>query len=133
MSFDGGAAVRSVEPEPSYAQFCAPRHCAPAPLYGLYGLWRRTARRSELDPGEQRKRDAEETWDLRHPERADELDALAGTTVRLRVAHEALDGEEYLAGEAFIVRGRVRDMLLCESLERGADGVVLNLKAHWVR
>jgi len=132
-SSSSGSGSGSSDLAAAYEALRAPRHCSPAPLSGLYGLWRRTAARGELDCGERRKRDAEETWDLRHVERADELDSLEGRTVRLRVAHEALDGETYPAGEPFVVRGRVRDILLCEALERGADPVVLSLKAHWVR
>jgi hypothetical protein len=107
-------------------------HCAPCPLEGYYGLWRRSAERSELDTHERRKRDAEEAWDLRHEEHADRLDALIGCSVELLTEHEAMDGETYDAGERFIVKGRVRDMLLCETLER-EEPAPMQLKEDWVR
>lgn len=108
-------------------------HTAPAPLSGFYGLWRRIAPRSALDASERRKRDHEEAWDLRHEEHADRLDALKGRTGQLRVALEAFNGETYDAGEQFIVRGRVKDKLICESLEREDEPVTLTLKEEWLR
>lgn len=91
-----------------------------------YGLWRRIAPRRLLDDHECALRDSEEAWDLRNEALADRLDARVGASVRLR--EEWLTCTvRYRAGAEFIVLGRVRDALLCESvrLYDGATVVVL--------
>lgn len=104
-----------------------------------YGLWRRQASRLELDAYERRARDADEAWDLRHPEEADKLDALIGRTVALLREREGYpdpdtgEGRVYRRGCLFKVRGRVRDGLLVDKIGAGDNDVPLLLKADWVK
>lgn len=100
-----------------------------------YGLWRRVAPRADLDPWERRERDADESWDLRHSEEADRLDALIGQTVRLLKRRQGFpdpetgEGRVFPKGSRFKVRGRVRNVLLVDSPD---DGPPLLLQADWI-
>lgn len=105
-----------------------------------YGLWRRAAPRLELDDYERRQRDADEAWDLRHSEEADELDALIGRTLALRAARQGFpdpetgEGRVYQRGCRFTVIGRVRGTLLVvlkAAMSSEARGPLL-LKPDWV-
>lgn len=83
-----------------------------------YGLWRLTASRAELDPQEIRQRDADEAWDIRYPELAEQLDTYVGQTVSLTRAREGIpnpetgEGRTYPKGARFAVQHRVRDWFL---------------------
>lgn len=81
----------------------------------LYGIYRRTMPRTELDPYERRQRDQDEAWDLRNEALVDALDLMIGKLMRLR--HPIEIGQKTFAkGTAFYVRGRVRDTYLVTQL-----------------
>lgn len=103
-----------------------------------YGLWRRAAPRLELDAYERRERDADEAWDLRHPEEADRLDAMIGQQVRLLRRREGFpdpetgEGKVYPKGCRFKVRGRVRGALLVDLWGADSSSVPLLVQSDLV-
>jgi len=100
-----------------------------------YGLWRRLAARNELDDTERLSRDHDESWDMRHAEEADRLDALIEKTVALRRAREGIpdpetgEGRRYPKGARFKVIGRVRGWLLVSTENLPCP---LMMKPEWV-
>lgn len=90
----------------------------------IYGQWRRVSARAELDSWELRQREEEEAWDLRNEILADRLDALLGTTVRLRAACPV--GERrFPAHSRFRVLWRNKDRLILSWLKDDEILVVL--------
>lgn len=100
-----------------------------------YGLWRRSADRTELDKVEILARDQDESWDMRHPEEADRLDAMIDRTVALKRGREGIpdpetqEGRAYPKGARFRVIGRVRGRLLVSTADLPCP---LIMKPEWV-
>lgn len=93
-----------------------------------YGLWLLQARWAELDVHERRKRGDYESWDLRHPEEADRLEAMIGREGKLRRDMETWTERCRPKGTLLEVRGRVRDRLLV-----AASDEILLIKPEWIR
>ena len=101
----------------------------------LYGIFRRTVPRSELDAWERRQRDLEEAWDLRNEALADALDTMIGKVVALRreirIGFGELGSTKYRKGSRFRVQGRICDRFLA-SLERDKS-LIVNIDATDVK
>lgn len=102
----------------------------------IYGVYKRTAARTELDPTERDERDFDEAWDLRHEALADWLDTFVGKVVSLKSEKRSVLDDVYPAGMRFKVVGRVKDKLLgtysFENEEGEPETAVLLLKPLWV-
>lgn len=102
----------------------------------IYGAWKRTAPRKELDDSERDERDFAEAWDLRHEALAEMLDAYVGQTVALKSQKMSVLDDVYPAGMQFVVVCRVKDKLLGSYRFMNDEGeqetAVLLLKPMWI-